>query len=94
MINILTHEIRRYAGERDITFNAYEDVFAVISTQWGATRQVNVDLLVRLIDNQIVIEQDTSPYPLGEALVKAGIPRSQIVLAYLGEMQEEELCAD
>ncbi|MBX3085306.1 MAG: XisI protein [Anaerolineae bacterium] len=42
-------------------------------------------LLVRIFAETIIIERDQNDKPLVDALVQAGIPRSQIILAYAGE---------
>jgi hypothetical protein len=42
-------------------------------------------LVVRLEGDLIVIEEDVNNKPLVEALLQAGLPRAQIVLAYAGE---------
>lgn len=49
-------------------------------------RIVNTSLAVVLEGNLIIIEKDINNKPLVDALIQAGIPREQIVLAYVGEM--------
>lgn len=44
-------------------------------------RFVGLDLLVRIADQNVIIETDANSLPL----VDAGVPRNQIVLAYAGE---------
>jgi hypothetical protein len=44
-----------------------------------------VVVLVRIVDNKVIIEEDTTDRPLVDALIHAGIPRENIVLAYAGE---------
>ena len=46
---------------------------------------VDTGLIVRLIDDIIVIDRDNNNKPLVDALVQAGVAREQIVLAYAGE---------
>jgi hypothetical protein len=41
------------------------------------------------VGNRIVIDHDANSDPLVEALLEAGIPRDQIVLAYAGEPAPE-----
>lgn len=48
-----------------------------------------VSLLVRVLPETVVIERDQNDKPLVDALVKAGVPRSQIVLVYAGESTPE-----
>ncbi len=54
-----------------------------------------MSLLVRMLGETIVIEHDQNDKPLFEALVQAGIPRTQIVMAYAGEpVPESASCGD
>lgn len=48
------------------------------------------DLIVRLVNEWIVIEDDRNNKPLVDALVQKGGPRERIVLAYMGESLPEE----
>ena len=41
--------------------------------------------MTRIEGDHIIIEADTTDRPLDDALVAAGVPRSQIVLAYRDE---------
>ena len=52
-------------------------------------RIVATSLIVRLLNNQVVVEHDDNNKPLVDALVQAGVPRSKIILAYLGESVPE-----
>ena len=62
-------------------------------TDWTVVFVLNIDgkrvvrsgLIVRLWKETVLIEQDTNEPPLVEALLRVGIARSQIVLAYAGE---------
>ncbi|MDZ4766279.1 MAG: element excision factor XisI family protein [Chloroflexota bacterium] len=42
-------------------------------------------VMVRVVDDFVVIEHDIHDRPLWQALVRAGVPREKIVLAYVGE---------
>jgi len=53
-------------------------------------RPAGVMVLARIIDNHVIVEEDTTDRPLVDALVQAGIPREQIVLAYAGEAIPQE----
>lgn len=50
----------------------------------GKTR-ADTGLVVRIEGEYIVIDHDMNNKPLVDALVQAGIPREQIILAYAGE---------
>jgi hypothetical protein len=80
-----------YAGEMlngysYLTTSADGTMFAVIGLCYkGDERFVDTSLIVRLERNTIVIERDVNNKPLVDALLAAGVPRSQIILAYAGE---------
>jgi hypothetical protein len=42
-------------------------------------------IVVHLRGDTLIIEHDDNDRPLVDALVRAGIPRSKIILAYAGE---------
>lgn len=48
-------------------------------------RHAFADLIVRLVDDQIIIEQDRNDKTLLDALLQAGVPRENIIVAYAGE---------
>jgi hypothetical protein len=48
-------------------------------------------LIVHIETDKIIIEQDINNKPLVDALTQAGIPRSQIILAYAGEPVPETM---
>src|SRR5690606_27234929 len=56
---------------------------------WEGKRSPSLDLMVHVEGDHIIIEHDANDKPLYEALVQAGIPREQIVLAYAGEALPE-----
>jgi len=84
-----------YAGEAlngysYLTSSADQNVFTVVSVgKVRDERVVNTALLVRLINDHIIIERDINSKPLVDALMQAGIPREQIILAYAGEIVPE-----
>ncbi len=44
-----------------------------------------VVVMARIVGDKVVIDEDITDRPLWEELVRAGIPREQIILAYAGE---------
>jgi hypothetical protein len=70
--------------------NRDKTVFSIVahSVQRGE-RYTSVNLLVRILDDFILIEHDANNKPLYEALMQAGIPRERIILAYAGETVPE-----
>ncbi len=47
--------------------------------------EANIMVLVRIENDKVIIEEDTTDRPLWRELVRAGIPREQIILTYAGE---------
>ena len=45
----------------------------------------DASLIARIVGATVVIEHDMNDKPLVDALIQAGVPRDQIVLAYRGE---------
>ncbi len=88
---VVAREIEGYAGEMlngyaFLTTSDDHRVFSVVSVgKVKGERVTHLSLLVRVAENQIVVEEDDSNKPLVDALVQAGVPRNQIILAYAGE---------
>ena len=65
-------------------------VFSVVSVGYLPDKRiVDAGLIVRLLEDRILIERDVNNKPLVDALLEAGIPREQIILAYAGEPVNE-----
>jgi hypothetical protein len=86
--SVLLTVLQGYAG-KGLNGSSYlttsEDgtVFAIVSVaQVRDKHVVDAGLVVRLVNEQIIIETDVNDKPLVDALVQAGVARSQIVLAY------------
>lgn len=88
---ILRAEMEKYAiqGLNDEAYFAIAEpqktYFIVGISEFDSARQVDTDIIVRLINDKIVIEKDMNSKPLVDALIDAGVPRDSIVLAYEGE---------
>lgn len=76
-------------GLNGYTYLTHSDdgqVFTVVSIANVRGKHIaDTGLIVWLENNQIIIERDVNDKILADALVQAGVPRSQIVLAYVGE---------
>ncbi len=60
--------------------------YGVIHIAHDSLHTLDVVVMVRIVDDKIIIEKDTSEKTLCEALIhNASISREQIILAYLGE---------
>ncbi|MCK6580551.1 MAG: XisI protein [Anaerolineae bacterium] len=88
---VLIGVLKGYTGEAlngssILTSSPDETLFTVVSIgQVRDQRIVDTGLVVRCDGETIVIEHDANDKPLVEALEQAGIPRTQIILAYQGE---------
>lgn len=94
LANMVQHEVTHYADFRDWKAKSFaiEDdkhqVYAVIvvpQSDHPLLSKASVTVMARVVENYVVIEQDITDRPLYEALMEAGIPREQIILAYAGE---------
>jgi hypothetical protein len=47
--------------------------------------KAGIVVLARVVDDTVIIDHDTTDRPLYKELVRAGIPREKIILAYAGE---------
>ena len=87
--------IESYTGEglngyAYLSHDPVKDVYTVISVGYiKKQRFVDANLIIRVMGDQIIVERDMNDKPLVDALLQAGIPRSQIVLAYAGEPAPE-----
>jgi hypothetical protein len=88
---ILEREIEAYSGEAEngyvfVTSNSEKTRFVVtgVATAQGK-RIVNNALVVQLLGDKVIIEEDKNSKILLDALLQAGVPRDQIILAYAGE---------
>src|SRR5258708_14282843 len=69
-----------------LTSSVDQQHFVVTSVgQVRGQRVVNMGLVVQFINDMIIIDQDINNKPLVDALLQAGIPRKNIILAYAGE---------
>jgi hypothetical protein len=94
---ILIRELEKYSGK---AFNGYsyldtnrEQTHFVITSvgHLSDRRVVNTALIVQLVNDTIIIDRDIFDKPLVDALLQAGVSRSQIILAYAGELVPEAL---
>ncbi len=64
--------------------------YSFISVPHKDTQDALIVMLARVTDeNKVIIETDHTDEPLYEALIKAGVPRSQIIRAYAGKTEPE-----
>jgi len=88
---IVNREVTTYVSQGA---NGYSYLIAnPEKTDWTVVFVLNIDgkrvvrtgLIVRMWKETIIVEQDSNDPPLVDALLQAGIPRSQIIRAYAGD---------
>ena len=73
-----------------LTISPDENLLTVVDiAHIHGQRIVATSLIVRIVNNQVIVEHDDNNKPLVDALLQAGVPRSKIILAYLGERVPE-----
>ncbi|MCA0456707.1 MAG: XisI protein [Chloroflexi bacterium] len=66
-------------------------VIIVPDYQYPRKSKTTVTVMAHIVGDVIVIDEDITDRPLYEALLQAGVPREQIVLAYAGETLPVEM---
>jgi hypothetical protein len=73
-------------GHSYLTQNDDESVFTVVDVARAKGQHVsNVSLVLRVAGETVIVERDQNDKIVLDALLQAGVPRSQIILAYAGE---------
>jgi hypothetical protein len=91
--DIIRQEIESYTGEvykatsyliTDSKQHTYI-VVVVPDHDYPTRAKPGIVVMARVVGDKVVIDEDITDRPLYEELMRAGIPREQIVLAYAGE---------
>lgn len=98
LTQIVQREVGSYArsmlkGKSYTLMNTGTQVFAVVDVPDHYPRKfpAGIVVLARVEGNIVIIEEDTTDRPLVDELIKAGIPREQIVCTYIGETLPEKV---
>ena len=75
-----------YLADKD---NGIYTVIDVPDVDHPTARQPIIVVMARIVDDKVIIDEDTTDRPLYEELMRNGIPREQIILAYAGETLPE-----
>jgi len=87
---VLRHVLKDYVWDQDDS-DAYllEDethhVFAVLVVPKDKPQQSLTIIVARVESDKVIIDTDLTDKPLFQELVRAGVPREQIICAYAGE---------
>lgn len=93
LTDIVQREVMDYHGPglksktyyfEDANDHAYT-VIVIPEYRYPRKSKSTVVVMARVLGDKVVIDEDITDRPLYEALMEAGIPREQIILAYAGE---------
>ena len=97
LTQIVQREIEGYTGamlkgKSYTVFNPDKQVFAVVDVPDHFPRKfpVSIAVMARIVGDLVVIDEDTTDRPLVNELIRAGIPREQIICTYIGESLPQE----
>jgi hypothetical protein len=90
---IVQREVADYAGPafNDTTYYVEDQkhqiytVIIVSNDDHPPYSRTAVVVMARIVADKVIIDEDITDRPLYEELLRAGIPREKIVLAYAGE---------
>ena len=92
LAEITRREVERYVGYSPeaecypILDDVHRTYTVVMIPHWPRKYPAGMIVMARVVDDQVIIEEETTDKPLVEALmVNGNVPREQIVLAYAGE---------
>lgn len=72
----------------DTVFDDAQGHYALMQVGWDRTKRINSNLIyITLKDNKVWIEYDGMEQGITDGLVAAGIPKEQIVHAWLPEVE-------
>ncbi|MEO8609977.1 MAG: element excision factor XisI family protein [Chloroflexota bacterium] len=70
--------------------DAKRNIYTVIGVpDYPRKFPASIVVMARVENGKVIIEHDITDRPLWEELVRAGIPREQIILTYAGEQMPE-----
>jgi hypothetical protein len=91
LIDVVKREVAEYAWDQAdskayFLLDAARHVYSVLVVPTYKPQKSLPIIVARVTDHdQVAIETDLTDKPLFDALLKAGVPRSQIIRAYRGE---------
>jgi hypothetical protein len=91
LIRVVQQVVEGYArptleGKSYAVSNLEQQIFTVLVVpDYPPKFNSGIVVLARVENGKVIVEHDISDKPLWEELVRAGIPRDQIILTYAGE---------
>lgn len=96
LTTVVQHEIEAYAKGATWKATTYpvsdpvrQTYAVVVVPDRPRPFPARIVVMARVIDDHVIIDEDTTDKPLFEELMRAGIPREKIVLLYAGETYGE-----
>ncbi len=90
LISIVEREVKRYVrpsmdGLMVYVSNARQQTYGVVWLTGNQRMASHLVVMVRIVDDKVIVHSDNADYPLVDELIHAGILREQIHVAYRGE---------
>src|SRR5436190_21132768 len=96
LAEVVAREMTDYVAQGIYDADSYllrdetKHTYSFVSVPHNDPQDALIVMLARITpDNKIIIETDHTDRPLYQALIDAGVPRSQIIRAYAGQTQPE-----
>ena len=93
---VVQREVEDYAGPAikaqmyPVTDHQRRTYTVVVVPNLPRPFKARVVVMARIVDDIVIIDEDTTDKPLVHELVRAGIPREKIICVYLGEQLPEK----
>ncbi len=92
LTTVVQREVEDYVRGKDLKAVSYavsdtarQIYTAIVVPDRPRPFPARVIVMARVVDDMVIIDEDTTDRPLWEELVRAGIPRDKIVCLYAGE---------
>jgi hypothetical protein len=83
LADLINRHSRQQQAEAHAVFDEEHDQYLLVKTGWADRRRVRgTTLYLRIRDGKVWIEEDWTEEGISKALVAAGIPEEDIVLAF------------
>jgi hypothetical protein len=96
LAEVVAHEMADYVAQGIYDSDSYllydetKQTYSFVSVPRDNPQDSLIVMMARITsDNKIIIETDHTDKPLYQALIDAGVSRSQIIRAYAGQTQPE-----
>lgn len=103
LTQVVRQEVAEYVKGHDWRGRSYflentqESIYAVVfapASNHPEAPKLDFVVFSRIVGDKVVVDEDITDRPLYKELMRAGIPREQIILAYAGEQPPEQKAAE